>query len=330
MADPSAQKYLVGETPEASGMARTRMKLHKVVDIADQVSLEYTSAPSDKPEVLEGRPIIIKQMPSRQPMALICLTFLLAIAIGLAFYAFHRVSEVNHDMESTLGRVEQKIQQLDAGISFHSKRQQTLLGIRDEIMRTNARVSLSEAYHYARLVMSASEKYPSVDPLMFLSIGIVESAYDTAATSHANAKGLYQIWPSTGRLLARTLDWEYTEDMLYDPVKNTEMAALYLDILFAAYNDVDMVLAEYNGGPLNAGYFRAGSNRTAAETRDYVRKVKDTHARVLNKFERGIDARLDPMHRDKNRDGKALGVRARAQISQDVAKTTQQTALDTQ
>ena len=311
-------------------MAGTKMKLHNVVDIADQVSLEYTTTPPNKSEAQEAGPIIIKQVPSWQPMALICLTFLLAISIGLAFYAFHRVGEVNNEMDSTMGRVEQKIQQLDAGIAFDSKRQQTLLGIRDEIMRANSRVSLSEAYDYAQLVMSASEKYPSVDPLMFLSIGIVESAYNTGATSHANAKGLYQIWPSTGRLLARTLDWEYTEDMLYDPAKNTEMAALYLDILFAAYNDVDMVLAEYNGGPLNAGYFRAGSNRTAAETREYVRKVKDTHARLLNKFEHGIDVRLDPMHRDKNRDGKALGERARALSPLESAKTAQQTALDIQ
>jgi soluble lytic murein transglycosylase len=263
-------------------------------------------------------------------MALICLTFLLAITIGVAFYAFHRVGEVNNEMEQTMGRVEQKIQQLDAGISFDSKRQQMLLGIRDEIMRSNTRISLSEAYDYSRLVLSASEKYPSVDPIMFLSIGIVESAYNSNATSHANAKGLYQIWPSTGRLLARTLDWEYTEAMLYDPEKNTEMAALYLDILFSAYNDIDMVLAEYNGGPLNAGYLRAGSNRAAAETRDYVDKVKATHARLVNRFQHGIDVRLDPMHRDKNRDGKALGVRATARRTPEAVEPAPRAALDIQ
>jgi hypothetical protein len=311
-------------------MAGTKM-LHNVVDIADQVTtVASPSTSSDKSNVPEAGPIIIKQGPTWQSMALICLTFLLAITIGVAFYAFHRVGEVNTEMESTMERVEQKIQQLDAGISFDSKRQQMLLGIRDEIMRANSRVSLSEAYDYAQLVMSTSEKYPSVDPLFFLSIGIVESAYNSHATSHANAKGLYQIWPSTGRLLARTLDWEYTEDMLYDPEKNTELAALYLDILFSAYNDEDMVLAEYNGGPLNAGYFRAGSNRTASETRDYVQKVKDTHARLVNKFEHGIDVRLDPMHRDGKRDGKALGVRTQAQASRDVADAAQQAALDIQ
>jgi soluble lytic murein transglycosylase len=293
------------------------------------VSVEHGSGASDAPDV-GAKPIIIRRGSNWQSLALICLSVLLAIAVAVAFYAFHQASTVNKELESTMGRMEQKLQQLDAGISFDSKRQQLLLGIRDEIMRTNSRVSLNQAYEYAQLVMRASEKYPAVDPLMFLSIGIVESAYNTGATSHANAKGLYQIWPSTGRLLARTLDWEYTDEMLYDPEKNTELAALYLDILFSAYNDMNMVLAEYNGGPLNAGYFRAGSSQTAAETRDYVHKVNDVHERLRNKFERGIDVRLDQMHRDASRDGKILGARAKSRKTRNVADATSQASVDLQ
>ena len=100
--------------------------------------------------------------------------------------------------------------------------------------------------------------------------------YACAATDPA-VYGRWGTYPPSGllligrrgvgkRLLARSLDWEYSDEMLYDPIKNTEMAALYLDILFSAYNDRDMVLAEYNGGPLNAGYYRANSSRTASDT----------------------------------------------------------------
>lgn len=313
-----------------SGMAETKKKVNNIVNIARKISVEGAGDASEHSES-ERAPIIIRQGSSWQSTALICVSVFLSIAIGVAFYAFHRVSEVNAELETTMGRVEQKIQQLDAGIRFDSRRQQMLLGIRDEIMRTNPRVSLAEAYEYARLVMQASDKYPSVDPLMFLSIGIVESGYNTRATSHVNAKGLYQIWPSTGRLLARTLDWEYTDDMLYDPEKNTELAALYLDILFSAYNNLDMVLAEYNGGPLNAGYFRAGSSQTAAETRDYVQKVLDVHERLKNKFERGIDVRLDPMHRDSSRDGKMLGASARSSRSpREIANAAPHAPVDLQ
>lgn len=253
--------------------------------------------------------IVVRQTSGWQTPALVFLSLLLVTSIGVAFYAFHRVSELNTQMGTTMRRVEAKIQNLDAGISFDSKRQQLLLGIRDEIMRTNPRVSLNEAYEYASLILEATDKYPSVDPLLFLSIGIIESRYDLHATSHANAKGLYQIWPSTGRLLARSLDWEYSDSMLYDPHKNTELAALYLDILFSAYNDQNMVLAEYNGGPLNAGYYRAGSAKAAAETTDYVRRVDAVYQALKDQFELGVEVTLDQMHRDRDRNGKLLGER---------------------
>ena len=255
----------------------------------------------------EFQQIIVRQGTGWQTTALLFLSLLLLTTVGVAFYAFHRVGELNDEMGTTMRRVEEKIQNLDAGISFDSKRQQLLLGIRDEIMRTNPRVSLNEAFEYAALIMQASDKYPAVDPLMFLAIGIVESRYDLNATSVANAKGLYQIWPSTARLLARSLGWEYSDEMLYDPKKNTEMAALYLDILFSAYNDRNMVLAEYNGGPLNAGYYRAGSARAATETTNYVKKVGTVYNNLKDRFELGVEVTLEQMHKDRDRDGKLLG-----------------------
>ena len=125
-----------------------------------------------------------------------------------------------------------------------------------------------------------------MDPLLLLAIGVVESGYDPLATSRADARGLYQIWPSTGRLLVRSLGWNYDDSTLYDPEKNTEAAALYLDILFSTYSDPQMVLAEYNGGPLNAGFFRAGAGALAAETRNYVPRVLELHAVLKQEFDR--------------------------------------------
>ena len=286
-------------------------KIESVGKLTEQPA-ESAAAAAPAPTPAEEAPkevpqIIVKQSAGWQTTALLFLSLLLLTTVGVAFYAFHRVGELKDEMGTTMRRVEEKIQNLDAGISFDSKRQQLLLGIRDEIMRTNSRVSLNEAFEYAQLIMQASDKYPSVDPLMFLAIGIVESGYDYHATSAANAKGLYQIWPSTGRLLARSLDWEYSDEMLYDPVKNTELAALYLDILFTAYNDQNMVLAEYNGGPLNAGYYRAGSSRAATETTDYVRKVGTLYEGLKDRFELGVEVTLEQMHRDRDRDGKLLG-----------------------
>jgi hypothetical protein len=288
-------------------MAKANEIKNNIVNIVEEMDINPTTEASDSPETSEASPTIIRQGRNWQSTAVISLAIFLAIATGGVFFAFEKLSAVHEQLDTTMSRVEQKLQQLDAGISFDSKRRHLILGIRDEIMRTNPRVGLSEAYDYALWIQEASEKYPSVDPLLFVAIGTVESAYNTQATSHANAKGLYQIWPSTGRLLARTLDWEYSEEMLYDPEKNTEMAALYLDILISTYDDTEMVLAEYNGGPLNAAYIRADSSLVARETVEYVSKVKDLLNRLEIRFERGIDVRLDPMHQDSGRNGKLLG-----------------------
>src|SRR5262249_36784283 len=137
----------------------------------------------------------------------------------------------NRDTAEAMGRTEAQLQQLEATLNFDSRRRQLLLGMRDHIMRVNPRVGLADAYRYAQLALEASDKSPSVDPLLLLAIGTVESRYDPQARSTADARGLYQIWPSTGRLLMRGLGWEYDETTLYDPAKNTQAAALYLDIL---------------------------------------------------------------------------------------------------
>jgi hypothetical protein len=243
-----------------------------------------------------------------QPIALVCLAVLLLTTIALALYAFHMVATVRQETHLSMGRMETQIQKLDAGIRFDSKRQQLLLGIRDVIMEANPRIGLNEAYQYSELVLKSSEKYPSLEPLMFLSIGLVESGFDPRAASAADARGLYQIWPSTGRMLARVLGWEYNEQILFEPDKNMELAALYLDILFSAYNDERLVLAEYNGGPLNAGLLRAGSTRAASETRQYVAKVLDTHEGLKRRFEQGLDIKLELMHKDRARNDKRLWV----------------------
>ena len=67
-----------------------------------------------------------------------------------------------------------------------------------------------------------------------------------------------------------------------------------------------MVLAEYNGGPLNAGYFRAGVSALAAETRNYVPQVLELYERLKERFAKGDETQLETMHRDGQRDGKAL------------------------
>ena len=282
-------------------MARNE-PLSRSEDYADRrLRLALTHQPENEP-----RTIVIRQGSAWQSLAFLFLCLLLIAVVLLGQYVLRGLDAQNQQTAATLARTERKLQQLEAGMSFDGSRRQLLLGMRDHILKVNAHASLADAYLYARLALEASEKYPAVDPLLLLAIGTVESGYDPQAKSHADARGLYQIWPSTGRLLARSLGWNYDESTLYDPEKNTEAAALYLDILFSAYNDPHMVLAEYNGGPLNAGFFRAGTRQLAAETRDYVPRVLEVQARLKEQLEKG-SLQVEPARRDaEQRRGKTL------------------------
>jgi len=216
------------------------------------------------------------------------LALLVALSGALAFQAFRNLARFQRELHETLWRSEQRFHTLQSQVKFDSERRRLLLGIRDAILKTRPKVGPVRAYELATLVLEASEKFPSVDPLLLVAVGIVESGYDMGATSHAGARGLYQIYPSTGRLLARELGWEFHEELLHDPARNTEMAACYLNLLGAAYNDLEMILAEYNGGPLNAGYFRANVEKLAGETRDYVPRVIAVYERLGREIGRTV------------------------------------------
>jgi soluble lytic murein transglycosylase-like protein len=254
----------------------------------------------------EPHTIVIRQGSGWQSLAVLFLCLLLAAAVLLGHWVVRDFDRKNQETAAAMVRAERRMQQIESGFPLEAQRRQLLLGMRNHILKANPRVSLSEAYRYAELALAASEKYPAVDPLLLLAIGIVESGYDPQARSRADARGLYQIWPSTGRLLVSALGWSYDETTLYDPEKNTQAAALYLDVLFSTYKDPQLVLAEYNGGPLNAGYLRAGAAALASETRNYVPRVLELHQRLRQEFEAGTALQTEARE-DSGRRGKTLG-----------------------
>ena len=253
-----------------------------------------------------SRTLVIRHGSAWQSVAVLFLCLLLLGAVLLGHHSLREMDARAHENASRMASLERRIQGLESGVAFDSRRRRLLLGMRDQILRVNPRVSLQDAYRFSDLLLDATEKYPVVDPLLLLAIGVVESGYDPRARSRADARGLYQIWPSTGRLLVRALGWDYDETTLYDPEKNTQAAALYLDMLFSTYSDPQMVLAEYNGGPLNAGYFRAGVGPLAPETRNYVPRVLELHRRLKEEFERGLELWPERSDREASRDGKTL------------------------
>ena len=85
-------------------------------------------------------------------------------------------------------------------------------------------------------------------PTELALLPIVESAYQAFAYSHGRASGMWQIIPSTGRLLGLKQNWWY--DGRRDIIESTRAAITYLESLAQMFDgDWELALASYNAGP---------------------------------------------------------------------------------
>lgn len=84
-----------------------------------------------------------------------------------------------------------------------------------------------------------------------LAIARRESEFDPAVVSPADARGLMQLLPSTGELVARRLGLEFDAGrLLSDPAFNARLGAGYLQQLINEFGDATiLVAAAYNAGP---------------------------------------------------------------------------------
>ncbi len=123
-----------------------------------------------------------------------------------------------------------------------------------------------------------------LDPYLVAALIRQESTFNPRVRSHAGARGLMQILPSTGRLLARQERLRYDASDLYDPEINIRYGTRYLkDVLGSFGGRVDYALASYNAGPHRVKRW-TGMDLTIPpevfieeipfdETRDYVKLV---------------------------------------------------------
>ncbi|MCA0203918.1 MAG: lytic transglycosylase domain-containing protein [Proteobacteria bacterium] len=84
-----------------------------------------------------------------------------------------------------------------------------------------------------------------------LAIARRESEFDPRVTSHADARGLMQVMPATGRHTARRLGLPFEEGWLIsDPAYNARLGAGYLQEMSELFGGtLSMVSAAYNAGP---------------------------------------------------------------------------------
>lgn len=85
---------------------------------------------------------------------------------------------------------------------------------------------------------------------LVMAIARRESEFDPAVVSHADARGLLQVLPGTGELMARRLGIDFDPARLTtDPEFNALLGATYLEQLIQEFGALPLVAAGYNAGP---------------------------------------------------------------------------------
>jgi soluble lytic murein transglycosylase len=115
------------------------------------------------------------------------------------------------------------------------------------------------------------------DPMFAAGLIRQESTFQADAVSHANAIGLMQILPKTGRILAKQRKVKYTRNTLYDPDLNIELGMLYIADLTRATGAPEYAAAAYNAGEDRIADWKA--ERTYDEIPELVESIPFTETR---------------------------------------------------
>ncbi len=137
---------------------------------------------------------------------------------------------------------------------------------------------------YRQLVEEYSKKY-DIDPNLVYAVILAESMFKKDSVSRANAIGLMQIVPLTGRFVASLAGLkDFSPEMLMDPDINLGLGIKYLSMLKTQYSgNLVLMLAHYNAGPTNLNSWLKSNeiqdidifieNIPFNETREYIKKV---------------------------------------------------------
>lgn len=126
-----------------------------------------------------------------------------------------------------------------------------------------------------------------LDPYVVAALIAQESTFDPGVKSAANAWGLMQIVPATGRRLAQSLGIRrFTTSMLTNPEINIRMGTLYFSRLSQQFGGAHYALASYNAGENRVVRWKAErpgldedefiDDIPFPETQNYVKRILGT------------------------------------------------------
>ena len=115
------------------------------------------------------------------------------------------------------------------------------------------------------------------DPMLAAGLIRQESTFQADAVSRADAVGLMQVLPKTGRLLAKQLRVRYTKNKLFEPEYNIELGMLYIASLLRDTGAPEYALAAFNAGEDRLAAWRA--ERSYEEIPELVESIPFTETR---------------------------------------------------
>jgi soluble lytic murein transglycosylase len=137
-------------------------------------------------------------------------------------------------------------------------------------------------------IISAQAVKTRTDPSLILGLIRQESGFEADARSRANARGLMQILPSTGRKLARRTVPRFNSKKLYQPETNIILGTKHLANLIQVYGKEELALAAYNAGETRVDRWLQEFGKSDmvefveqipfSETRNYVKQVLSNKA----------------------------------------------------
>ncbi len=192
-------------------------------------------------------------------------------------------------LQATVGLMQNRLGELRLGINAMRRAYPQFLASGGEQLPTEILEVIFPVNYWPLLQKHAAAK--GLDPYLIAALVAQESTFDPVIRSSANAVGLMQILPSTGRQYARRLGIRpFSTVRLTEPEVNASIGTTYFAELIKEFGGVHYALASYNAGESRVREWKAEraslqlgqeefiDDIPFPETQNYVKRILGTAA----------------------------------------------------